>query len=257
MPYGRTAHRLRRRAPPSGGLNLSETVRRSRPIEVLPKCPSEPLIFPATEDAGDSRSSDSGDGYGGWFGRMHTWNDVIFPAEISDASSPLNRRRTNSGYEKDAKVVITVTVEGSPGPIRALVKLGASVEDMIKLVIKKYEEEGRTPRLDHHTPSSFDLHLSYFSLQSLDRTDAIGEVGSRSFYLRKGKMKSHEESATATPISSLSNSEIVLLPGISPKHSGQLSPSMGVLPWIFTRKMNKFVRRMHKLFKLFGCLHCR
>ena len=69
-------------------------------------------------------------------------------------------------YEKDAKVVITVTVEGSPGPIRALVKLGAIVEDIIKLFIKKYEEEGRTPRLDHHASSSFDLHLSYFSLQS-------------------------------------------------------------------------------------------
>lgn len=47
-----------------------------------------------------------------------------------------------------------------------MVKLGSSVEETIKLVIDKYGEEGRTPRLDKNAMSIFELHNSYFSLQS-------------------------------------------------------------------------------------------
>lgn len=61
-----------------------------------------------------------------------------------------------------------MTVEGSPGPVRAMVKLGSNVDDTIKLVVAKYVEEGRTPKLEPITsPSSFELHHSYFSLQSM------------------------------------------------------------------------------------------
>lgn len=70
------------------------------------------------------------------------------------------------GYKRDAKVVLNVTVGGSPGPVRTMVKLGSSVEDTIKLVVDKYSEEGRTPKLDKDAASSFELHHSYFSLQS-------------------------------------------------------------------------------------------
>jgi hypothetical protein len=70
------------------------------------------------------------------------------------------------GYKKDSKVVVNVTVEGSPGPVRTLVKLGATVEETIKVVVHKYGEEGRTPKLDRDAPASFELHHSYFSLKS-------------------------------------------------------------------------------------------
>lgn len=70
------------------------------------------------------------------------------------------------GYKKDAKVVVNVTVEGSPGPVRTMVKLGASVEETIKVVVDKYSKEGRTPKLDQGAPSSFELHNCYFSLKS-------------------------------------------------------------------------------------------
>lgn len=71
------------------------------------------------------------------------------------------------GYKKDAKVVVNVTVEGSPGAVRTMVKLGSSVDETIRLVIDKYSEEGRTPRLDkNRDDSSFQLYQSHFSLQS-------------------------------------------------------------------------------------------
>lgn len=68
-------------------------------------------------------------------------------------------------YNKDAKVVVKVMVEGSPGPIRALVKLGSSVDETIRLVMNKYNAEGRSPRIHQDVTSSYELHHSYFSLK--------------------------------------------------------------------------------------------
>ena len=73
---------------------------------------------------------------------------------------------SKQSYNKEAKVVVNVTVEGSPGPVRIMVKLGSSVEDTIKLVVEKYNEEGRTRKLDPKATSSFQLHHSSFCLQS-------------------------------------------------------------------------------------------
>ena len=77
------------------------------------------------------------------------------------------------GYNKEAKVVVNVTVEGSPGPVRTMVKLGSSVDETIRLVVGKYSEEGRTPKLDPNATSSFQLHDSYFSLQSNVKSSKI------------------------------------------------------------------------------------
>ncbi|XP_056687409.1 uncharacterized protein At4g22758 isoform X2 [Spinacia oleracea] len=136
-----------------------------KPIKVMSKCFSSPMIFREAGDGdsvvGGCRSFDSGEG--GWLMRFHTLDDVLSGTTELVVDSP--SCRINAGYEKDAKVLITVTVEGSPGPIRTLVKLGTSVEETIKLVVQKYGEEGRTPRLDKGSVS-FDMHVSYFSLQS-------------------------------------------------------------------------------------------
>lgn len=66
-------------------------------------------------------------------------------------------------------MVVNVTVEGSVGPIRMMVKLGSSVDDTIKLVMNKYKEEGRMPKIDRDRSTGFELHHSYFSLQSKSR----------------------------------------------------------------------------------------
>lgn len=214
------------------------------------KCYSEPLIFEDVSDGdsvvGGCRSFDSGEG--GWLSRFHTLDDVFSctPQLIDSSLCPFN-----AGYDKDAKVLITVTVEGSPGPIRTLVKLGTSVEETIKLVVQKYGEEGRTPRL-HKDSVSFDLYVSYFSLESLDRSDAIGDVGSRTFYLRKNDKKCHERNGTEVAEIQCDdvNRNIV-----SP--SEQLRPHMTVFPPFFARKMSKLERRMLRLLKLLGCLDSR
>lgn len=156
----------------------------SEPIDILPKSSSEPLLPGFAGDRGGSPTLLSD----GWFYRQMTCTDVLSPS-----ATLLSQERIpspNEVYQKDTKVVVTVTVEGSPGPIRTMVKLGTSVEETIKLLIEKYDKEGRFPRLDKNAASIYELHLSYFSLESLDRSESIGDVGSRNFYLRKGKTMS-------------------------------------------------------------------
>jgi len=67
---------------------------------------------------------------------------------------------------QEAKVVVSVTVEGSVGPVKAMVRLGASVGEAIAAVLERYAREGRSPRLDPAAAQSFQLHHSHFSLQS-------------------------------------------------------------------------------------------
>lgn len=71
-------------------------------------------------------------------------------------------------YNKESKVVVNVTVEGSPGAVRTMLKLGSTVEQTIKLVVHKYSQQRTTPKLDTNSSSSssYELHDSHFSLQS-------------------------------------------------------------------------------------------
>lgn len=161
--------------------------------------------------------------------RPQTCSDIFVSPDYLISGSPQSFQK--EGYKKDAKVVVNVTVEGSPGAVRTMVKLGSSVDETIRLVIDKYSEEGRTPRLDKNADSSFQLYQSYFSLQSLSNTDVIGDVGSRSFYLRKSN----------------SNREIT---------TEANSQSLIVFDGFFGRKLNKIIRRTCKLWKILGCMQC-
>jgi hypothetical protein len=63
-------------------------------------------------------------------------------------------------------VVVSVTVEGSAGPVKAMVRLGASVREAIAAVLQRYAREGRSPRLDPAAADTFQLYHSYFCLES-------------------------------------------------------------------------------------------
>ncbi|XP_016479868.1 uncharacterized protein At4g22758-like isoform X2 [Nicotiana tabacum] len=146
------------------------------------------------------------------------------------------------GYNKDAKVVINVTVEGTPGPIRTMVKLGSSVDETIRFVLSKYKEEGRNPHLDEIASSSFKLYSSYFSLESLSNSDMIGDVGSRSFYLRKSNNNGNNSrnAEIAMEITSMeANSNPIL-----------------AIPGLFALNINKMIRRTSKFWKFLGCIQC-
>ncbi|XP_022156812.1 uncharacterized protein At4g22758 [Momordica charantia] len=254
---------FRRRIPPTSGLsnnirrqNLSPSPRRATPPRnrrpskpsKFTRCSSEPNLWTADANANaDDANADAGDGDE----RSEREGEAILfrPHTFSEAfaSSPLlipSPRRGFEGYKKDAKVVINVTVEGSPGPVRTMVKLGSSVEETIKLVVAKYGEEGRTPKLERDSASAFELHHSYFSLQSLDRAEIIGEIGSRSFYLRKSNNSSGEAGDCSQEIGKETR-DVAVAPPIPPGF---------LLTGFIARKMAKIVRRTRKIWNFIVCL---
>nr|XP_043614041.1 uncharacterized protein At4g22758 [Erigeron canadensis] len=155
--------------------------------------------------------------------------DIVFPY------SPQNVE----GYKEDSKVVMNVTVEGSPGPVRAMVKLGSSVEETMKIVKRQYMLEGRSPQLDQCSISAFELHSSYFSLQCLDASDKIGDIGSRSFFMRK-----------------CSNDDSYMRSGIiSTKTNNSAPPNPIILfPHFISHNFKKIGRLSNKLLRIFGCV---
>lgn len=218
----------RRRTP----LANRRSSKASRPSRILRRSKSEPNLWTSVVADGDvHRNLEAPDGV---LYRPRTCTDIFSSSESLPPFSP-QKFEGGGGYRKDAKVVVNVTVEGSPGPIRTMVQLGSSVEETIRIVVNKYSKEGRSPLLDKHAASTFELHQSYFSLQCLSKSDMIGEVGSRSFYLRKGntdQIASASSSTTPSP------------------------PPLLFLSALIARNFKKLVRRTCKLWKILGCMHC-
>ncbi|CAN7132583.1 uncharacterized protein At4g22758 [Brassica rapa] len=151
---------------------------------------------------------------------------------FSSPSSPFPTNQEENKREA-TKVVINVAVEGSPGPVRTMVKLSCNVEETIKLVVEKYCEEGRTPKLDKG--AAYELHQSHFSIQCLEKGEIIGEIGSRNFYLRKG---THETG--------------VSFAGIAPMRMSFI-PSSNMIESCIAQFIGKILRRTRKLWNILVC----
>ncbi|KAL8150466.1 hypothetical protein V2J09_020274 [Rumex salicifolius] len=205
--------------------------RRNRPIKhrKLPNL-SKPIDdIPDTD--GDNRRSLASDV------RLH--RSITCSADLSSKFPPLLSPRSIQSFPEDSRVLVSVTVEGSPGPIRTLVKLTSTVEEAIKLVIDEYCKEGRIPPLES-TSSLYQLHLSSFNFESLDRSETIGSIGSRRFYLRKRRKAVISEISCA-------NDEVTSI-------SSQSCPVMVLLPAYISRGIAVILRRMRNLWKMIGCL---
>lgn len=91
---------------------------------------------------------------------------------------------SEKSFTEEDRILVSITVEGSTGPIRVIVRKGDTVSDLIKVTIDNYAKEGRYPVLDSDT-NMFELHVSNFSMESLNRSDPVGELGTRTFFLRQ------------------------------------------------------------------------
>lgn len=233
-------------------------MKRSSPTKhgrILKRCASEPCLRSSAVDHEDQQIKSTTflgfEGEGPPLFRPPTCSDVFasspsllgFGSPSSSSSPKQGFEFGMLGYNKDSKVVINVSVEGSPGPVRTMVKLGSSVEDTINLVVNKYAEEGRTPKLDCN--SGLELHHSHFSLQSLDKSQSIGDAGSRSFYLRKNS-SGHSSNGGSNYFPSEIGPAATNSPPAVP-HPTYL------LPAFIARKLGKIVRRTRRLWNVLVC----
>ncbi|XP_040930807.1 uncharacterized protein At4g22758 isoform X2 [Gossypium hirsutum] len=126
LPYPSSTSILQ--TPPPHRRSLKRSSKHGR---ILKRCASEPCLWSSTRTFMGSKGEESP-----LFGPQ-TSIDALASSpsfSLSDFASP---KQSFEGYNKEAKVVINVWVERSPGPVRTMVKLGASVEDAIKLVLHK------------------------------------------------------------------------------------------------------------------------
>ncbi|XP_042511080.1 uncharacterized protein At4g22758-like isoform X2 [Macadamia integrifolia] len=220
----------------------------SKPVKILQRCYSEPILYTVKLVLTDNNVTDSET-------QILKTDDHHFNFTPPPLGCPFQSPSPSCSniYSKEAKVVVTVTVEGSPGPVRMMVKLGWSVEETIRVVMEKYREEGRTPPLDRDaTASSFHLHHSCFSFHNLDRQQTIGEVGSRSFYLRKGSgscESSFYSDGLGTQTASSSSS---VMSQVVSMRAPTATPGIASPPSIFSldfirQSMHMILRKMYEL----------
>ncbi|KAL6646717.1 hypothetical protein ACP70R_015411 [Stipagrostis hirtigluma subsp. patula] len=183
--------------------------------------------------------------------RPRTCFDVFAP-DSPFGRSPSAASLTKPNPLEDAKVVVSVTVEGSVGPVKAMVRLGASVGEAIAAVVERYAREGRSPRLDPAAAEAFQLHHSHFCLQSLDKMDKIGDVGGRSFYLHKNDESNALALQSAESNVNSSGSEI------TQSYGGQLSsaPYHYQVLSIVIKKLDKLGRRTKRIWRFITCNNC-
>ncbi|XP_020596682.1 uncharacterized protein At4g22758-like [Phalaenopsis equestris] len=101
-------------------------------------------------------------------------------------------RSKSNGRKESNRILITVTVLGSAGPIRFFVREEELVSAVVGTVLKAYEREGRRPILgrNHY---DFVLYHAFDGSHGLNSWEPIGSFGSRNFLLCKKQRLSGEE----------------------------------------------------------------
>ncbi|KAJ1701831.1 hypothetical protein LUZ63_001610 [Rhynchospora breviuscula] len=226
----------------------SQQPRKKRTSKILPRCASEPVLWIVQLVPDDVVFKSDKEEPPPLFidPTFFSCHDIF---EFSSQGGVLPRQLDHS--EEERKVLVSVTVEGSVGPIKALVRLGASVEEAIKAVLLRYRSEGRSPPLDSNIAGSFQLHHSHFSLESLNNNDKIGEVGGRSFYLRKNCETNDSYSGTQEHNLVIKQSADF----ISNVTNQAFNTSQSFMLFII-KKFNKIKRRTIRLWRVVTCDNC-
>ncbi|KAK6921644.1 hypothetical protein RJ641_012151 [Dillenia turbinata] len=107
------------------------------------------------------------------------------------------KNKKNSQNNKGNRLLISVTVLGSAGPIRFIVNEEELVAAVIVTALKSYAREGRLPVLGTDL-NNFLLYCSYASTEALSPWETIGSYGGRNFMLCKKPEKVKVAAAETT-----------------------------------------------------------
>ncbi|KAL8463659.1 hypothetical protein ACS0TY_034348 [Phlomoides rotata] len=104
----------------------------------------------------------------------------------------LYKQKKNKRRSKGNRLLISVTVLGSAGPIRFVVNEEEIVAAVIDTTLKSYAREGRLPVLGSHL-DNFILYCPLAGTEALPPLEKIGSFGARYFVLCKKPEKAVEE----------------------------------------------------------------
>ncbi|XP_047324090.1 uncharacterized protein At4g22758-like [Impatiens glandulifera] len=89
------------------------------------------------------------------------------------------KKKSNSN-----RLLVSITVLGSAGPIRFVVNEEDIVSAVIEIALKNYAKEGRFPVIGSYS-DDFILYCSFYGTDALDPLMKIGSAGVRNFMLFK------------------------------------------------------------------------
>ncbi|KAJ7298913.1 hypothetical protein O6H91_07G057000 [Diphasiastrum complanatum] len=110
------------------------------------------------------------------------------PEHAQNKSRP-SRKAGSTAKNKSGeatKLLVTVNVIGSPGPLRFLVYSHDTVKRVIQLALKAYAREGRVPLLGVNY-KTVDLCCANNDFEALGLNEPAGRLGTRNFLLYKKK----------------------------------------------------------------------
>ncbi|XP_018848634.1 uncharacterized protein At4g22758 [Juglans regia] len=119
------------------------------------------------------------------------------PELLSDKSA--TGTTSQEGRPRLMKLLLNVTIQGSLGPVQVVMNPESTVSDLISSAVRLYAKECRRPILPTTDLSTFDLHYSQFSLESLDREEKLMALGSRNYFLCVRKTESGGGERTPSP----------------------------------------------------------
>ncbi|KAL0904140.1 hypothetical protein M5K25_026214 [Dendrobium thyrsiflorum] len=226
--------------------------KRRKLSRILSRSASEPILWTVPAIAGEREGGSLTASLR--IPRPHTCTDVMSPSRWPKSPSAAMGDST-----EETKVVVSVAVEGSPGPVKAMLRLGASVEEAIAVVVDQYGREGRSPRLNQQALASFELHHSHFSLHSLNKSEKIGEIGGRNFYLRtKSSSHSFNSEREENDIGRFCTNEVNEIHQAAAATDSLNSAVISSHPFFTTiaRNFSKIERRSKKICKMVACFLC-
>ncbi|KAG9449518.1 hypothetical protein H6P81_009483 [Aristolochia fimbriata] len=115
-------------------------------------------------------------------------------------SGLLQKPRKQHGAKIGGRLLITVNVLGSAGPLRFLVNEGELVAAVIDTALRSYAREGRLPILGSDLNNFLLYSANAGGADALSPWEAIGSRGARTFLLCKKQQQQDSDEATPTVI---------------------------------------------------------
>lgn len=116
-----------------------------------------------------------------------------------------HKKSSSQAAVKGNRLLITINVLGSAGPLRFVVYEGELVAEVINMALKAYTREGRRPVLDSNL-NQFLLYCPADGSDALRPWETIGAHGTRNFMLCK-KPQSAKEEGEEAPQAAISNAK--------------------------------------------------
>ncbi|XP_052176302.1 uncharacterized protein At4g22758-like isoform X2 [Diospyros lotus] len=104
----------------------------------------------------------------------------------------LYKPKKNQAGKGGKRLLISITVLGSAGPIRLVVQEDELVAGVIGTALKSYSREGRLPVLGSDL-NDFDLYCTVAGTEALSPWERIGSMGARNFILCKNQKAGERE----------------------------------------------------------------